>query len=482
MKFGKFTVTVAMVVASGFSSSSLLAHGPELGKAAPPLTLSRVLQAPANTIASWEALRGKVVVIDFWATWCGPCRESIPHWNRLVDTFKDRPVVFMAITDEHDQIVSAFLKRTPIHSWVGLDGVGLPMRDLYRIAGIPATVVVNQEGVVVAVIHPVGLEPKHIEEVLNTGNSSLPPPVEAIAKAGDNGAGRDSAKRPQCEVSVRRSGPLPAGSGVDCWVSGQTRDNVSGKYASVKQAVLTLFKGSDTLLDCRTALPTEAYDFTFRLPGASRADCEQAAGAMFRTVFGLNVHRTNVEREVYVLALASTNAPGLTLSTTNSSGFSSTERGGFKQSRATMDGLPPCLEYYLGKTVVDETGLTNRYDMRVRWKMSKSELLPEVLDRRVLAVVEKPDAAKEEKLSNDQRRQVAAIRGQLPEAEWKGLPAEDRENIELLRAELAKPDDERYAPDLAAILAAVREQLGLDLSLQRRTMPVLVVEKAQAEE
>jgi hypothetical protein len=43
--------------------------GPEVGKEAPPLNSSKILQAPAEASAKWEALRGKVVMIDFWATW-----------------------------------------------------------------------------------------------------------------------------------------------------------------------------------------------------------------------------------------------------------------------------------------------------------------------------------------------------------------------------------------------------------------------------
>lgn len=226
----------ALVVFAVLSPCNASVNGPELKKPAPPLNLSNVLQAPADASANLEALRGKVVVIDFWATWCGPCRKSIPHWNELVDGFKGKPVQFIAITDEDEGVVAAFLKRTPIHSWVGLDGMGQSMRDRYRIEGIPTTVIVNQTGVVVAVTHQAVLQPKHIEEVIKTGTSSLPPPADRVAGAGSEGdaAERVPATKPAFEVSVRRSGPVPASHGVDCWESSATSADVSGQYASVR--------------------------------------------------------------------------------------------------------------------------------------------------------------------------------------------------------------------------------------------------------
>ncbi len=86
------------------------------------------------------------MVLDFWATWCGPCVASLPHWNELALQFRDKPVVFIAISDENKDIVTSFLKRRTISSWVGLEGITQSTRDRYGIRGIPTTIIVNQEG------------------------------------------------------------------------------------------------------------------------------------------------------------------------------------------------------------------------------------------------------------------------------------------------------------------------------------------------
>ncbi len=464
----------SLAAAASFTS---LADGPEVGSLAPPLNSSKILQAPAGASATWAALRGKAVVIDFWATWCGPCRKSMPHWNQLAEAFKDKPVQFLAVTDEDEGVVAAFLKTNPIHSWVGLDGVGRASTDLYHIEGIPTTVIVNQQGIVVAVAHPIGILPKHIEEVIATGKSSLPRPV-ARPRSQDQAVEPVPAAKPVFEVSARRSGRIPPGHGGDCWTGSDLTADASGQYVTVKQAILNLFDGRPTLLDCRAALPSDLYDFTVVLPpGASHADRERAVAPMFRSLFGLEIRRTDAEREVYVLTVASTNAPGLALSGPDSSGVGWWGAEGLQLSATSIAGLAHALEGRLGRPVVDATGLTNRYDLRLKWRLSKPQLLPHLMDAEVLNLAEQPDAAKESRLSALQRRQLEAIRGNLSDAEFQSLSAEDRERIRLLRTELAKAEEERFEPGRETVRSAVREQLGLGLSLERRSVPVLVIEK-----
>src|SRR5439155_3849384 len=106
-------------------------------------------------------------------------------------------------------------------------------------------------------------------------------------------------------VSLRRSGPRPAGHGFNCWETSANSADASGQYSTVKSAILTLFDSRESLLDCRAALPAEEYDFTVRVPGVSHAEREQAVAPLFRTTFGLQIRREKAEREVYVLTVGS---------------------------------------------------------------------------------------------------------------------------------------------------------------------------------
>src|SRR5688572_28662197 len=85
---------------------------PSPGDKAPPIALEELIQAPAGAEAEWGKLRGKVVVLEFWATWCGPCVAAMPHMNGLADRYKGK-VQFIEITDEGRETVAPFLAKRP---------------------------------------------------------------------------------------------------------------------------------------------------------------------------------------------------------------------------------------------------------------------------------------------------------------------------------------------------------------------------------
>src|SRR5438309_1150443 len=82
-------------------------NGPKVGQRPPLLSATALLQAPPGSKLDAEAVGGKVVILEFWATWCGPCVMAISHLNELAQKFKDKPVQFVAITAEDEATVAA---------------------------------------------------------------------------------------------------------------------------------------------------------------------------------------------------------------------------------------------------------------------------------------------------------------------------------------------------------------------------------------
>ncbi len=96
-----------------------------------------------------KSLKGKVVLVNFWATWCPPCRKEMPDLDALNQRFKDRGLVILAISDEDADKVKAYLAEHNVTYHMLLDP-GRKVNDLFRIDGIPKSFVFDREGKLVA--------------------------------------------------------------------------------------------------------------------------------------------------------------------------------------------------------------------------------------------------------------------------------------------------------------------------------------------
>jgi thiol-disulfide isomerase/thioredoxin len=93
-------------------------------------------------------LKGKVVVLDIWATWCPPCRGMIPHTRELVSKMKDKPFVFVSVSgDENKEDLVNFVKNNPMpwtHWWSGTGGM---VRD-WEVKAFPTIYILDHKGVI----------------------------------------------------------------------------------------------------------------------------------------------------------------------------------------------------------------------------------------------------------------------------------------------------------------------------------------------
>jgi len=142
---------VLLQVASGRATKSMI------GEPLPPLSVTYLREKPDLT--------GKPLILEFWATWCPPCRASIPHLNEIYKKYKDRGLMIVGVSDEPKSKVEAFLKTTPMDYSPALDA-GKKLNKEFGINAIPHAVLVNKEGKVVWEGHPMQLKDADIEAVL----------------------------------------------------------------------------------------------------------------------------------------------------------------------------------------------------------------------------------------------------------------------------------------------------------------------------
>jgi len=96
-----------------------------------------------------KSLRGRVVLVNFWATWCPPCRKVMPDLETLFNRFKDQGLVILAISDEEDAKVRPFIAEHKPTYPILIDP-GRKVNDLFQIEGIPKSFVYDRNGKLVA--------------------------------------------------------------------------------------------------------------------------------------------------------------------------------------------------------------------------------------------------------------------------------------------------------------------------------------------
>lgn len=112
-----------------------------LGKSAPNFTV-KTLSGEKRSLSEF---RGKVVLIDFWATWCPPCRKGLPETQKFADTYGNKGLAVLAISDEDAKTVSPFLKENHYTFPTYLDA-GSKVSEAYHIEAIPTVVIIDKEG------------------------------------------------------------------------------------------------------------------------------------------------------------------------------------------------------------------------------------------------------------------------------------------------------------------------------------------------
>jgi len=130
-------IAVMLAAALGASSASAL----EKGAPAPQFDLQGL-----DGAVKLAKLQGKVVYVDFWASWCGPCRQSFPWMNEMQAKYGARGLQVVGVNvDANNADARQFLASTPARFTIGFDPQGATPRS-YGIKGMPSSVLIGPDG------------------------------------------------------------------------------------------------------------------------------------------------------------------------------------------------------------------------------------------------------------------------------------------------------------------------------------------------
>jgi thiol-disulfide isomerase/thioredoxin len=466
------TTRIIFVVVAGLlgffamdSKASAGMDGPKIGALPPPLNLSQVIQGAELRDVTWKRLNGKVVVLEFWNTRCGPCISAIPHLNALADQFSNRPVVFLAVTDDNADHAKDFLLRKPMKAWVAIDGALGATREAFDVVGIPHTVIVAPSGSIAAITHPAKLKAEHLEQVLAGKPCSLPPP-EPLADTPEEEVSVAAVAKPRI-LEFAIAGPYPPPRGAfNSIVWNESRSEFQAEKAYLRSALSGFFGINEKFVVETVRLPEGLYDIKFFCPTNRVANLKVQFRSAFEAAFGLTVRTNQRAMDVYVMTQSGTNAPNLKLATKPGGGGG--QPGGFRLNGSRMDSIAWMFQDKLDRPVINQVSSTNLWGADLRWEMSSGELFlsgigQKKLDGELLELIFSDAAPK------DSAGQVLAV------AQAKLSP----EDFATLSSELAKPAAQRFQPDPAAVLQAAREQLALELVLTNRVVTVLEVTRTE---
>jgi thiol-disulfide isomerase/thioredoxin len=143
----------------------LLAAGPAMAApAAQALPAAPAFRLPAtHGVAALDSLRGKVVLVDFWASWCAPCARSFPWMNALHDSLAGQGFEIVAINLDKDRdAADGFLAQHAPRFAVAFDPEG-ETAEAYHVAAMPTSFVIGRTGAIV--LKHAGFDPKKTGEV-----------------------------------------------------------------------------------------------------------------------------------------------------------------------------------------------------------------------------------------------------------------------------------------------------------------------------
>ncbi|MES2652346.1 MAG: redoxin family protein [Bacteroidota bacterium] len=137
----------------------------------PNFKFETILNAPVKK-AELQQFKGKLVWIEFWATWCGPCLSAMPHLQKLQAKYKDKLQV-ITVTDEGDERIKLFLKARPSNLWFAID-TARSLAKMFPHRLIPHSALISPTGKLIAATLPENITASTIDSLLSDKEVHLP--------------------------------------------------------------------------------------------------------------------------------------------------------------------------------------------------------------------------------------------------------------------------------------------------------------------
>ena len=346
------------------------------GDTAPAIHLQAFV--PSQPVdAAIASLKGKAIVLEFWATWCAPCVGAIPHLNQLVDQFAGKPIQFISVTDEDPETIAEFLKKHPIHGLVGTDKDKV-MQKAFGFRSIPHTVLIGADGKLAGIIGPGQLEVSYLEDLAGGRSPKLLLPVMRATPDLSISRGDDSATAGALlDVIVRPSTSDETG-------TKRGPNSLQAKGITIQRLMAVVYQMPDSNVVGEMAEDSIRYDVALNALGAKPDAFREMAPQLL--CFALHINARKETRDTDGWILTAPNGKPARLVENNYPGGGRFGRGQVEMTGVPLARLMDMLGRMLDQPILDKTGLSGRYDVKFQYDAEKPETIVEGLRGLGLAV------------------------------------------------------------------------------------------------
>lgn len=284
----------------------------QVGSTVPDFTIN-VLSQEGTMPVNIKDYRGKVVILEFWATYCGPCLPAMEHLAAIKKKIPNDVEVF-AITDENRQKVVSFLNQRPTSLQIGLDN-NRHLNNLFYHLFMPHTIVIGPDGVLKAITSPDQIT----EELVYLAKSG----AAIVVKTKAEFASQDETATALVPLSIEDNSLYkvvvsPAQQGVQSQVNKKSDSEYEFINCTVPMIYQALYQTTQKMLDERPCLEVtqqtkyllqENYQYCFKLKVPSKMTDRVGAIGMqhLEEIFAIKPQNELRTRNVYALVINETN-------------------------------------------------------------------------------------------------------------------------------------------------------------------------------
>ena len=345
----------------------------KIGDAIPEFQLNSVINNPAGTFGSME-MKDKIYIIEFWATWCGPCIPALDHLAELQSSFPDDLQV-IAITSESESWVKRYPTNKHSHIWFTRDR-DEKLFNLFNVSIVPHTVVVDKNGKIAAITSPENITASTISTLLASKTIDLPAKADsADIDYSIDYFNADPGTTFSIDLRRYRQG-YPGYSKTEDEYFGERR------ITCINFTLDGLYRMAFGMSSSRTEYEAGKQQFAYKKENLYCFDLivpeekvEERYGIMqqyLNSFLHVNGRIENKEKQVYILK----RKPGfdenkiLAKDTATHMAFRGPE---FNMTASPIDEFIKYLENELATPVVDDTNLPNSYDITFSYKLATPE-------------------------------------------------------------------------------------------------------------